>query len=300
MGVSPQQSDKPLLKLGIVVYNVCMQKSWSNLYKADVFHCGHRLHKHSERGTSAWHILKYKKCYPDGCISFNWKCRLFDQRRKCHRNKKHVGRECFSCKFFYEEKNVFQPEATMTDKEMREFQSDFVEFEEWVDQLTGRRTEVRGRIGRIMPHLVMRGDRGQHVFGNGILLYFPDGIFGYDRFVDPFYAIASTGVYERARVAAGDEIDFKGVLQVDRGRFVFRRVGGIEVVNSNGNDPVPASRLLQSRFTGSVIEGQPGKCLRCVHGLLVDHDVSDGRSRPRRFMYCTKGIADYRYCPDRQ
>lgn len=277
-----------------------MQRSWRNLYKANVFHCGHRLHKHAERGTSAWHILKHKNCYPDGCISFSWKCRLFDQRRKCHRNKKHVGRECFSCKFFYDEKNIFQPEVTVTDEKLKEFQRSFLEFEEWVGELSGRRIELRGEIGRITPHLVMRGDRSRHVTGGGILLYFREGIFGYDRFIDPFYAVLSTGVYERARVVAGDEIDFKGMLQIDRGRFVFRRVGGIEIVNSNGGDPIPVSRLAQSRFTGSIIEGQPGKCLRCIHGLLIDREVEDGSSRPRRLMYCTEGIADYRYCPYRE
>lgn len=277
-----------------------MQRHYRNLYKTPLFHCGHRLHKHAEKGTSAWHVLKYKRCYPEGCISFDWKCRELEQRGKCHRGKKHVGRDCFSCKFFYDEKNVFQPEIRPSQGSMEEFEKRFSEFEEWVSELEGRRIEVRGVVGRVMPYLLLRSNQAAHVRSGGVQLYFREGIFGYDRFDDPFYAILSTGVYDRSGVAAGDEIDFKAVLQIDRGRFVFRRVGGIEIIRSEQGDHIDSRELTQARFTGSIIEGQPLKCLRCIHGLLVDDNSSDGRSRPRRYMYCLKGVADYRYCPYRK
>jgi hypothetical protein len=267
---------------------------------SDLFFCPQRLHKHHESGTSAWHILKYKRCYPEGCISFAWKCLKFDDGHKCHRGKKHVGKDCFSCPFFYDLKNSFQPELRVTPEEYGKFESEFAEFEEWLGEIVGKRIEVRGQIKSINPLLTNYGESGAlSIACRGILLYFREGIFGYDRFLDPFYARLSFEVYDRARVSVGDEIDFKGELLIDRGRLVFEKVGSVEVIRSSGEAPVEVGELRQVKFTGSLIDGQPAKCLRCRHGLLIDNAASDGRSTPRRLMYCAKGVADYRYCPYR-
>jgi hypothetical protein len=276
-----------------------MQQSWSNLYKvSDLFHCPHRLHKHHESGTSVWHVLKYKQCHPDGCVSFAWKCHKFDDGHKCPRGKKHVGKDCFSCPFFYDLKLAFTPDVKADAAEYDRFKREFAEFEEWVGQLKGKRIELRGEIKTINPLLTNNGENGSpRIACRGALLYLVDGIFGYDRFLDPFYARLSFGVYDRAALAIGDTVDMMGELEIDRGRFVFGRVGNIEIVRGEDNDPVPSAQLKQSRFTGTVIDGQPAKCLRCPHGLLIDSNQSDGRSAPRRLLYCTEGVADYRYCP---
>jgi hypothetical protein len=128
------------------------------------------------------------------------------------------------------------------------------------------------------------------------LLYLVDGIFGYDLFLDPFYARLSFGSYDRAQLATGDVVDMKGQLEIDRGRFVFGKVGDINIVRSGEGESIPSGQLKQAKFTGTVIDGQPAKCLRCLHGLLIDSDRSDGRSSPRRLLYCVEGVADYRFC----
>ncbi|MCK4857097.1 MAG: hypothetical protein KAT58_03935 [candidate division Zixibacteria bacterium] len=248
-----------------------------------------------------WHILKEKDCYPEGCISFDWKCRKFDQRRKCPRKKKHVGRDCFSCQFFYEEKYIFQPELLVTSVEFDHFRQRLADFEEWVDELQNRPIEVRGKIASVLPLLAGRqGARGLTLSCRGILLYFKEGIFRYDRFRDPFYARLSFNAYDRIQVSVDDEIDFTARLQIDRGRFLFIRVGSVEIVRPGDGEPIPAREIRQAKFTGSFIDGQPGKCLRCVYGMLIDDTTADGRSRPRRFLYCTRGVADYRFCPYRE
>jgi len=279
-----------------------MQTTWKNLYKVNgIFLCPHRQHKHSEKGTSVWHILKNKKCYPDGCISFLWKCRKFDQRRKCHRDKKHVGRECFSCKFFYEEKLMFQPEVKISQDKFAEFQEQLVEFEDWLELLKGKRIEVRGTIDRILPLLVNNSyDRRLRIECRGILFYFRSGIFGYDRFDDPFYARLSFKTYERYKLSVGDEIDMLAELRIDRGRFVFWKTGSIEVVRPGNGEQVPLNSLQQAKFTGSLIDGQPAKCLTCINGLMIDNIKADGRKEPRRLVYCLRGVADYHYCPYRE
>ncbi len=276
-----------------------MQTEWRNLYKrSDIFFCPHRLHKHRETGTSAWHIIKHKQCFPQGCMTFRWRCRKFESGQKCPRKKKHVGKDCFSCPFFFDIKETYQPEMKLQEAEYSDFLREFDDFEEWVEGLKGRRIEVRAIIKSINPLLVNHGNNGvPKIAGRGVLLYFREGIFGYDRFLDPFYARLTFNVYDRYRVAVGDEIDFKGQLQIDRGRFVIDRVGGIETIRSNDGETANLKAFRQAKFTGTVIDGQPAKCLRCQHGLLIDSVNGDGRSQPRRLMYCTKGVADYRFCP---
>jgi len=278
---------------------VKMQRSFTNLYKvSDLFFCPHRLHKHHESGTSVWHVIKYKKCYPGGCISFAWKCRKFDDGHKCPRRKKHVGKDCASCQYFYDLKQAFSPDLKADTAELELFRRELAEFEEWIEEISGKRIEVRGRIKSINPLLINHGDNGNvRIACRGALLYLVDGVFGYDLFQDPFYARLSFDVYDRAELAAGDVIDMKAQLEVDRGRFVFGKVGSIEVVRNGDGDGIPSSQLRQTKFTGTVVDGQPAKCLRCRHGLLIDSEQSDGRSSPRRLLYCTKGVADYRFCP---
>lgn len=275
-----------------------MQRQWRNLYKrADIFFCPHRLHKHHEQGTSAWHILKNKNCYPHGCNTFRWRCQKFEANQKCPRGKKHVGKDCFSCPFFYDLKESYQPDLSIEPVEYEKFQREFAEFEDWIYDLKGKRLEVRGEIASISPLLVNFGENGNlRIAGQGVLLYFRSGILGYDKFLDPLYARLSFEGYLRSGVAVGDEVDFKGELQIDRGRFVFRKVGSIEKIHASGRSPIPVAQLRAAKFTGTMIDGQPSKCMRCPNGLLIDSANGDGRSQPRRLMYCTKGVADYRYC----
>jgi hypothetical protein len=275
-----------------------MQRQWRNLYKrADIFFCPHRLHKHHESGTSVWHILKNKGCFPQGCNTFRWRCRKFESGQKCPRDKKHVGKDCFSCPFFYDLKESHQPELRIGADEYEQFKCEFGEFEDWINDLRGKRIEIRGEVVSVNPMLVNFGENGSlRIAGQGVLLYFREGIFGYDRFLDPFYARLSFEVYQRYGVAVGDEIDMKGELQIDRGRFVFRKVGSIEKIRVSGGEPIPVAQLRAAKFTGTMVEGQPAKCLSCLNGLLIDSVNGDGRSQPRRLMYCTKGVADYRYC----
>ena len=276
-----------------------MQQSWRNLYKvSDLFFCPHRLHKHHESGTSVWHVVKYKECYPNGCVSFAWKCRKFDDGHKCPRSKKHVGKDCSSCSFFYDLKLAYSPELKAESSEYDRFRKDFAEFEEWVREMSGKRIEVRGKIKSVNPLLTNHGSNGSlRIACRGALLSMVDGIFGYDLCRDPFYARLSFDVYDRAKLAVGDEIDMMGQLEIDRGRFVFGKVGNIDIVRTENGETIPSSQLKQAKFTGTVIDGQPAKCLRCPHGLLIDSSQSDGRSSPRRLLYCTKGVADYHFCP---
>ncbi len=276
-----------------------MQQSWHNLYKvSDLFFCPHRFHKHHESGTSVWHVVKYKGCYPIGCVSFAWKCRKFDDGHRCPRDKKHVGKDCFSCPCFYDIKLAFAPELQVESAAFDEFQKDFAEFEEWVQGLSAKRIEVRGAVRSISPLLENHGDNGcLRIACRGVLLHLSDGVFRYDRFLDPFYARLSFSMHDRIRLAVGDTIDMMGQLEIDRGRFVFSKVGDIDIVRQGDGETITSSQLRQTKFTGSAIDGQPGKCLRCAHGLLIDSPRSDGRSSPRRLLYCLKGVADHRFCP---
>ncbi|MDH7501060.1 MAG: hypothetical protein QHH30_11840, partial [candidate division NC10 bacterium] len=64
-----------------------------NLYKRmDVFRCSQDGHEHFESAVSVYHVLRERRCYPEGCIYFLWRCRHPLREKGCPRGFHHVGR----------------------------------------------------------------------------------------------------------------------------------------------------------------------------------------------------------------
>jgi hypothetical protein len=130
-----------------------MQKVLINQYKRqNVFQCGHKAHFRFEKNVSVYHVLKEKKCHPEGCIYFLWKCRLLNKGHSCPKGYQHVGRNCFSCKNYFEEKITYQPEILLNKEEFENFQRELEEFENWLEGAIGKRVEFSGTVNSVKPH----------------------------------------------------------------------------------------------------------------------------------------------------
>ena len=93
-----------------------------NPYKStEIFRCVHESHQGYKNKISVYHILKARSCYPEGCIYFRWRCKLLNKKKKCHRGYRHVGRNCFGCKEFYDEKIHNFPELQVSQDEYKDF-----------------------------------------------------------------------------------------------------------------------------------------------------------------------------------
>lgn len=267
-----------------------------NLYKqAHTFRCVHDAHRRFNSEMSPFYILSEKECFPHGCVYFHWKCRLLAKKKKCFRGFSTVGRNCFNCKHFYEEKQHQFPEFVKNGQSHAEFMQAFEEFEEWINDLQSKRVPVEGTVAAVMPDLSLRKN-GKHsqLAMKGFIIRFDQGFVDNQLFADPFYLAFSAMSQNKLLIREGDEIEFDAGLLIDRGRFKFIRPGRFQFYQRGEGKALRKYDVLVALKTYTIQENQPAKCIRCTHGQLTD--VEGTNNGPSRAMVCLQGIADYRYC----
>jgi hypothetical protein len=265
-----------------------------NLYKvSDIFRCVHDVHHDFKSKMSPFHILNQKKCFPNGCVYFKWKCKLLAKQKKCFRNFSHVGKECFNCRYFYEEKIHQYPEVLPESSDV--FFDEYIEFEEWVKYLQQRRTQCEGSVSSVQPDLKLIEDNGRsRLLLKGFLVRFNEGYLNDDFFADSFYLSVSALTQNKLRFRSGDKVEFEATLTLDKGRFKFIKSGKLYFFERGRDRAINRSDALTNLDTAKIQDGQPLKCKQCQHGLLVDCDTN--KNAPRRAMICTAGQKDFREC----
>lgn len=267
-----------------------------NLFKSiDKFRCVHDVHRHFKSQMSAYHILIEKECYPNGCVYFQWKCRLLAKQKKCFRKFKKVGKECFNCKYFYEEKIHQYPEFINSDEKFAAFRLKFEDYLEWINQIKIKRVLCEGRISAIRPDLsVRRHQNTNHISHRGFLITFLSGYIDNIPFDDPFYLSISSLTQNKIKLRKDDLLEFEANLFLDRGRLIFRKSGKF-YFTERGSDPAPnKSDLLVTLNTATVQVGQPAKCINCSKGILADNHI--GGPGSNRSIVCLLGFIDYHLC----
>ncbi len=273
-----------------------MIEAKQNLYKiSGVFRCTHDVHRHFKSELSPFYILREKNCYPDGCVYFNWKCRLLAKQKTCFRGFSYVGRKCFNCRYFYEDKQHHFPEFLGSGEEYHSFNERFEEFEVWVEDLKKRRVSVEGIIAHVVPALSLRL-AGSHyrLDTNGFLIRFDEGYIDNSLFSDNYYLSISALTQNKMLFRKGDSLEFEANLSIDRGRFKFMKPGRIQFFDRGHDIPLRKADVLVAAKTFTIQENQPEKCLRCEHGVLVD--LINSHNGPSRSVVCLKGIANYNLC----
>jgi hypothetical protein len=244
---------------------------------------------------SPFYILSQKQCYPDGCVYFHWKCRLLAKKKTCFRGFSHVGKKCFNCKYFYEEKRHQFPELINLNENNTDFLEEFSDFEEWIDSLRTKRVLCEGTIAGINPDLKVKvkGNRS-NLAAHGFLIRFDDGFIDNLPFEDPFYLSISAMSQNKLLLREGDEIEFEANLVIDRGRLKFIKPGRFQFYNRGKSKPIRKNDVLVALETYTIQENQPAKCMNCAYGVLAD--VENPTNGPSRTTVCLQGITDYQYC----
>ena len=276
-----------------------MPKVMINQYKRqDVFRCSQTAHFRFEKNVSVYHVLKEKKCSPEGCIYFLWKCRLLNKGNSCPKKYQHVGRDCFSCKNYFDEKIVHQPEITLDEEAYRKFQIDLEEFEDWLEQNVGKWVEFSGIINSAKPHFkkVRFGSKETLSFP-GFLISFREGYIDRTFFDDNIYLTVSRRTQQNLKFARGDEVDFQARLRTDRGRMVLERVRYVEFPHKEKEESWTQSQALVAKSTGTEIECQPEKCAMCENGCLLDVIEKTEKSSPiKRHLFCLAEVQNPEEC----
>jgi len=268
-----------------------------NPYKRqDIFRCHHDSHNGFGDVVSVYHVMKNKRCFPNGCVYFRWRCSLLDKGNPCIRGYNYVGKNCPGCRYYSEDKEMNRPEVEVNPGVYEDFEAELRAFEDWVRDHTGKRVTFYGRIHSVKPRFRGVSDgKAQRLSFHGFLLVFQEGYIGKDHFEDFCYATVSRGLQGRWQLRRGDVVEFEGDFGLDRGRLVLSKLNRIEVVERGDGEVWTESRAHVARATGTVFASQEEMCVACPRGALVDMaDETDGRHYRR--MFCMEGMPDPALC----
>lgn len=274
-----------------------------NCYKReDVFLCRHDTHRRFDHRVSAYHVLCEKRCHPEGCVSFLWKCKLLDKGGACPKGYRHVGNNCTQCRHYAEEKIHRRPELLLSEADWAAFEEERRRFDEWLEDHRGRLSAIGGEITHIHPHLVEEDDgRRARLRLRGYLVRLMPAYVGLHGFEDALYLRIPRAAQARHRLAEGDRLEAEGWIRLDRGRLVCDAPRRVRVEERSGRAPAAWDQALLDRCAAVRLSGQPARCLRCDRGLLIDVErlaarpgQGDGR---RRELLCLEGIGRPVDCP---
>lgn len=267
-----------------------------NLFKQKgIFICKHDVHQEFSSQMSVYHILEEKRCFPNGCVYFKWKCKILAKKKKCHRNFSTVGRKCFSCKYFYEEKIHQFPEILLESQE--KFLNDYIEYLEWIETLKTKRVLCEGKVESIRPDFVVNKYNGKFQLKvRGFLISFTEGFIQNTLFEDQFFLHITASLQNKLKIKKDDEIEFFADLKIVQGRMEFYHPNKINFYLRGSDQPMNKGDALVSMNSATIFQNQPEKCKQCIHSVLPEIEgIKYGR---KRALVCTQGINDYNYCVD--
>jgi len=243
--------------------------------------------------------MRVKRCYPQGCIYFLWRCKLLNKGAPCPRGYKHVGRKCFGCKHFYDEKVTNQLEVQLTESEFKQFLEDLRDFEDWLQENMGKEVSLAATIQSVKPKFEKRvqGSRVR-VRLSGFMITLQRCFVGMTAFEDLAYVAISTRLQEKCKFREGDQLECTATFGMDKGRIVFYRPRRIELARTKDEARVwSRSESLAALSTATWFASQPERCIACPYGLLVHVlETQPAAERKYRQLCCLKGITDERYC----
>ncbi len=270
-----------------------------NHYKRrNVFVCLQDSHEAFDHRVSVYHVLKEKRCYPHGCVSFTWKCVRFNKGLSCTRGYHRVGKKCFGCKSFVDEKINHRPKLLLSAEDFCTFQNELSDFENWLEEYRGREVNFSGTVFSVKPNLTVDPSRNWRLLFHGFLVVFKKGFVNLVHLSDFCYLKVSGRVQEKYRFRPGDRVDFFARFSEQRGRIILARANRVEFEERAEGFWWNESRARVSLRTGRMVEGQPEKCINCGKGCLVDVKPNSGTgTRINRRLICLEGVRDPRLCP---
>jgi len=267
-----------------------------NLFKQNnIFICKHDTHKHFSSKMSVYHILEEKKCFPDGCVYFKWKCKVLAKKKKCHRNFTAVGRNCFSCKYFYEEKIHQFPELIVERKKKEDFFEEYNEYCEWISSIENKQVFCEGTIQSVVPDFLINKNNGKYGLGlKGFLIIFQEGFIDNQHFEDTFYLHINSMFQNKMRLREDDEVEFKAIVQEKDGRIELFAPRHFNFYLRGKSKPLLRSDLLVSLNTATTFYEQNEKCKKCSFSVIPK--IQNNRSGKNRVLICSNGIQEPENC----
>jgi hypothetical protein len=232
-------------------------------------------------------------------MQFLWRCHLLNKGGSCPKGYRHVGRNCFNCKSYFEEKVQCRPEVILAPEDEKKFWESYRDFEDWLNSNRNRQVEFSGEVGSVKPHFQKLVSSKENSFRLlGFLVGLKEGFIGRTRLDDHLYLSISLRFQERHHIAVGDKLEGVAILTEDRGRIVLARPRQIEFDFKSGAESLSSQQALVAFRTGKELRYQPEECLSCRWGVLVDKIEKERiRLTKRRTLFCLRGVANPEECP---
>ncbi|PKK91014.1 MAG: hypothetical protein CVV64_04380 [Candidatus Wallbacteria bacterium HGW-Wallbacteria-1] len=268
------------------------------LKRQDVFRCNHESHESFGSVVSVYHVMLEKGCHPEGCITFEYHCRLEKSSRKCPRRYKFVGRNCFDCKHYFEHKIHNSPRVLLSDSEYSAFGIEFERFLSFVESIQGRKMSIYGEVVAVKPHFLktvtLRKERLKVI---GFILFLDKPFLAGKTFEDIMYLHISAGQQKSLNFRQGDLVEFQAIPMLDRGRLVGDNVRVLHFDRRGDGEIWTPADALVARAVAQPFEHQQEKCLQCPEGVLVDLESTDGYHVTKgRQIHCLKGFSHPSVC----
>jgi hypothetical protein len=219
---------------------------------------------------------------------------MLNKGKTCSRKFKHVGRLCFNCKEFYDEKEIFKPELLLSHDDYQNFLKDLATYEDWLEEIGSREVEFSGTINSVKPSFRNNNNQKKNQLSfDGFLTNFKGGFINLDYFDDFVYAKVSSRMQQRFKFCKGDKLTFYARIREQRGRILLCRLNRIEIEEKADSEIWTESKAHLANKTGTIISKQYEKCLNCDKGALID---TSSDPRRQRMLLCLEGIKDPRHC----
>lgn len=270
-----------------------------NPYKRlDVFKCKSLGHAKFEHRVSVHHVLRVKNCYPQGCIYFLWRCHLLNKGKNCIKGYSHVGRKCFGCRNYFDDKIHNQPVLLLSQNDYHDFLDDLEEFEDWLEAIKDRQLDIQGTIKTIKPALTrIVHHQGSHLKLGGYFIHFDEAFIDTAHWEDHCYALIYPDQQERFQFASMDKIEFRGKVELNEGRLLFKKISNVEFLDRSRKPTWSKSQALVMKHTTISFNNQPIKCLHCDQGVLVDViEKSSPNWERSRELFCLKSFPNPEVC----
>ncbi len=268
--------------------------------RMDIFRCRHQSHEHFEYKVSAFHILDRKQCFPSGCVYYRWRCKLFEKGKPCIRGYHYVGRLCFGCPHFVDEKVSNAPELKITPEEYETWVERYRDFAAWAERKQNREAQILGVVSGVKPRFQrLIYPKQDNLRLRGFQISFSEAFVDMDHLDDDCYAVVSGEFQDRWQLAPGTRMEFRGTFAINRGRVVFNKVHRVEIVE---RQEIAAewnsSKALVARTVAMGFDWQPAKCLKCKYSVLADvEDRRQPKVVERRQLFCLQGVPHPDVCP---
>jgi hypothetical protein len=243
-------------------------------------------------------VLREKKCYPQGCTYFRWKCANLNKGKPCKKKYKHVGRACFSCRFFYDVKEINQPVLLLTEEQFKLFLVELEEFEDWLMQISGKQVAVTGNITSVKPqYFLHQGKKSYKIVHNGFFITLYNCSINFSLYSDALYVPIPSVVQNKHRFTKGDMISFNGYVTVKNGMLFINNMRHIEMLDKKDTGSWTDVHAKIAQWYGAILPYQSAKCHACDKGMLLQVlPIDNMETISSRLMFCIEGVSDPASC----